>query len=215
MQKTQYLRKEREPLLLQKLQRIWLSKHVQRIHRQALRSAEKPLYVCSICGNRRICQMKRAYYIAQQADAMAKRRYAEERSKPQLEAEETSTLDAIVSSLIQKRQPLTYIYVEHGDELAVGQRKLYIYWLGSSEHRQSGSAHKGRLPAEAKEKADKWSVSEPKVSGWPHLSGLSGLHGKASGNRLCGGGYRKMPLGARQANADHAVYSADLSAQHY
>ena len=86
-----------------------------------------PPYVCNICGNRRICQMERAYYIAQQADAMAKRRYAEARSKPQTDASELEALDALVSPLIQKGQPLTHIYAAHGDEIPVSQRTLYNY----------------------------------------------------------------------------------------
>ena len=86
-----------------------------------------PPYVCNICGNRRICQMERAYYIAQQADAMAKRRYAEARSKPQTDTVELEALDALVSPLIKKGQPLTHIYAAHGDEIPVSQRTLYNY----------------------------------------------------------------------------------------
>lgn len=71
--------------------------------------------------------MDRAYYIAQQADAMAKRRYAEARSKPQIQSEEMAALDALVTPLIKKGQPLTHIYAEHGGELPVSQRTLYHY----------------------------------------------------------------------------------------
>ena len=61
---------------------------------------KRPPYVCNVCGNRRKCKMDRAYYIAQQADAMARRRYADARSKPHLQGEEMEALDALVSPLI-------------------------------------------------------------------------------------------------------------------
>lgn len=46
--------------------------------------------------------MDRAYYIAQQVDAMAKRRYSKARSKPQIQSEELAVLDALVTPLIMK-----------------------------------------------------------------------------------------------------------------
>ena len=88
---------------------------------------QKPPYVCNVCSKRRKCKADRVYYIAQQADAMAKRRYSQARSKPQLCGEELAELDALVTPLIRKGQPLTHIYAEHGAELAVSQRTLYNY----------------------------------------------------------------------------------------
>lgn len=88
---------------------------------------EKPPYVCNVCTNRRRCKMDRLYYIAQQADAVARRRYAQARSKPQIQGEDLAVLDALVTPLIQKGQPLTHIYAEHGQELPVSQRTLYHY----------------------------------------------------------------------------------------
>ena len=41
----------------------------------------KTPYVCNTCVRRRKCKADRAYYIAQQANAMAKRRYSDSRSK--------------------------------------------------------------------------------------------------------------------------------------
>ena len=46
------------------------------------------------------------YYTAQQADAVAKRRYAEARNKPQMQKEAIAALDALVTPLIKKGQPL-------------------------------------------------------------------------------------------------------------
>lgn len=71
--------------------------------------------------------MDRLYYIAQQADAVARRRYAQARSKPQIQGEDLAVLDALVTPLIRKGQPLTHIYAEHGEELPVSQRTLYHY----------------------------------------------------------------------------------------
>ena len=87
----------------------------------------KPPYVCNVCMRRRTCKMDRAYYHAQQADAMAKRRYSESRSKPHLQGEELAALDALVTPLIKKGQPLTHIFAEHEAELPVSQRTLYHY----------------------------------------------------------------------------------------
>lgn len=88
---------------------------------------QRPPYVCNICGNRRKGKQDRIYYSAQQADASARRRYSEARSKPQLTEEELAALDALVSPLVKKGQPLTHIFAEHGDEIPVSQRTLYNY----------------------------------------------------------------------------------------
>lgn len=92
---------------------------------------QRPPYVCNVCGNRRKCKMDRAYYMAQQADAMAKRRYADARSKPHVRGEELAALDRLVSPLIKKGQPLTHIFSTHKEEIPVSQRTLYNY-IGDS-----------------------------------------------------------------------------------
>ena len=88
---------------------------------------QRPPYVCNICGFRRKCKLDRAYYMAQQADAVAHRRYSEARSNPRLAEGELAALDALVSPLVRKGQPLTHIFAEHGDEIPVSQRTLYNY----------------------------------------------------------------------------------------
>ena len=88
---------------------------------------EKPPYVCNVCTQRRKCKLDRIYYIAQQADAVAKRRYAQARSKPQIHGADLVALDALVTPLIRKGQPLAHIYAEHAEELPVSQRTLYHY----------------------------------------------------------------------------------------
>ena len=66
-------------------------------------------------------------FMANQADAVAKKRYAAARRKTQVEGEELEKLNQLVSPLIKKGQPLTHIYSEHKDELPVSQRTLYNY----------------------------------------------------------------------------------------
>lgn len=88
---------------------------------------KSPPYVCNTCGRRRKCKADRAYYIAQQADAMSRRRYSQARSKIQLRGDELEKFDEIVSPLIRKGQTLTHIWSEHGDELKISQRTLYRY----------------------------------------------------------------------------------------
>lgn len=93
----------------------------------ACKQLEKPPYVCNVCTQRRKCKLDRIYYIAQQADAVAKRRYAQARSKPQIQGADLVALDALVTPLIRKGQPLAHIYAEHAEELPVSQRTLYHY----------------------------------------------------------------------------------------
>lgn len=87
----------------------------------------RPPYVCNTCTQRRVCKGDRAYYIAPQADAAAKRRYSDSRKKIQTRGEALVHLDELVTPLILKGQPLTHIWSEHGDELNVSQRTLYRY----------------------------------------------------------------------------------------
>lgn len=82
---------------------------------------QKPPYVCNVCPIRRKCKADRAYYIAQQADAVARRRYSDARSKPQIRGEALRALDTLVTPLIKKGQPLTHICAAHEDELPVSQ----------------------------------------------------------------------------------------------
>ena len=90
-------------------------------------SQQATLCICNVCSNRRTCKADRAYYIAAQADAAAKKRYSDSRSKPQVRGRELQELDSLVSPLIQKGQPLTHIYAQHGNDLPASQRTLYNY----------------------------------------------------------------------------------------
>lgn len=87
----------------------------------------KPPYVCNTCPDRRKCRKNRAYYIAQQADEMSKRRRSDSRKGIQLDAEELQRLDDLVTPLIKKGQPLTHIWASHKDDIQLSQRTLYNY----------------------------------------------------------------------------------------
>lgn len=98
-----------------------------RYNNQPCSSLMKPPYVCNVCSRRRKCKADRAYYIAQQADAIAKRRYSNSRSKIQTRGADLERLDKLVTPLILKGQPLTHIWSEHGEEIGISQRTLYRY----------------------------------------------------------------------------------------
>ena len=51
----------------------------KRFSNSPCKQLSKPPYVCNVCTSRRVCKADRAYYIAAQADAVAKRRYSAER----------------------------------------------------------------------------------------------------------------------------------------
>ena len=88
---------------------------------------KQPPYVCNTCYLRRRCKLDRAYYIANQANAMAQKRYSMARSKPHARGEKLEDINKLVTPLVKKGQPLTHIFAEHKDELQVSQRTLYNY----------------------------------------------------------------------------------------
>ena len=88
---------------------------------------QKPPYVCNVCSRRRNCKCDRFYYMANQADAMSKKRYSKARKKTHADKDELKRIDSIVSPLIRKGQPISHIYAEHGDEIGVSPRTLYRY----------------------------------------------------------------------------------------
>ena len=88
---------------------------------------QKPPYVCNVCSRRRNCKCDRFYYMANQADAMSKKRYSKARKKTHADKDELKRIDSIVSPLIRKGQPISHIYSEHGTEIGISPRTLYRY----------------------------------------------------------------------------------------
>lgn len=94
----------------------------------ACQQLERPPYVCNECTNQRKCKLDRIYYIAQQADTGAKRRYAQAQNNTRKQGEDLVALDALVTFLIRKGQLLSYIYAEHEEKLLISQRTLWRFW---------------------------------------------------------------------------------------
>ena len=86
-----------------------------------------PPFVCNTCADRRSCRKNRAYYIAQQAEEMSKRRRSDSRKGIHLDENELRKLDELVTPLVKKGQPLTHIWASHKEELGVSERTLYNY----------------------------------------------------------------------------------------
>lgn len=86
-----------------------------------------PPYVCNACNLRKTCKKNRYFYSATYADAAVSRRRSESRRGIHLSDEELAAVDALVSDLIAKGQPLSHIYAEHSDEIPVTLRTLYNY----------------------------------------------------------------------------------------
>jgi IS30 family transposase len=66
-------------------------------------------------------------YSAKHADATVNRRRSESRQGTRIGEEEKEALNALLTRLIRKGQPLAHIYAEHEDEIPVCLRSLYNY----------------------------------------------------------------------------------------
>ncbi len=93
----------------------------------ACHKPEKPPYVCNTCKNRKLCIKDKYVYTAPYADAAASRRRSESRQGIRLTDEQKAFVDALVTQLVKKGQPLTHIYAEHKAEMPMSLRSLYNY----------------------------------------------------------------------------------------
>ena len=93
------------------------------------KKTEKAPFVCDSCGlkNKKACKYNKYYYIAEKADAKAKKTRSESREGVRLTTEELRTLDEILSPLIRQGQPLSHICNAHGEEVKVCERSIYNY----------------------------------------------------------------------------------------
>lgn len=80
---------------------------------------QKPPYVCNVCYQRRKCKCDRFYYMANQADAMSKKRYSKARKKTHADKDELKRIDSIVSPLIRKNYLNQKFHVEKPNEVWV------------------------------------------------------------------------------------------------
>lgn len=99
----------------------------EKYHPNQCKKLESPPYVCNTCPDRKKCRRDRAYYIAQHAEETSKRRQSDSRKGIRIDAEQLQKLDALVTPLVRKGQPLTHIWASHKDEILLSQRTLYNY----------------------------------------------------------------------------------------
>lgn len=93
------------------------------------KKTERAPFVCDSCSekNKKACKYNKYYYLAEKADAKAKKVRSESRKGIRLNQEELQTLDEILSPLIRQGQPLSHICNTHSDEIKVSERSIYNY----------------------------------------------------------------------------------------
>ena len=87
----------------------------------------KPPYVCNGCDERNHCHLEKHYYHAANAQAEYEATLTTSRQGINMTPEELAELDAIISPLIKKGQPLSHIFAVHADDIPVCRRTLYNY----------------------------------------------------------------------------------------
>ena len=84
-------------------------------------------FVCNGCHKLPTCKTPHYFYQARKADAQYRRTLVEARTGINCSPERLQALDALVSPLIKKGQPLSHIYATHADEIGCCRRTLYNY----------------------------------------------------------------------------------------
>ena len=87
----------------------------------------KPPYVCNGCPERQTCHLEKHLYHARIAQGEYETTLVKSRVGINMTPEELTTLDALISPLIKKGQPLSHIFAVHSDEIPVCRRTLYNY----------------------------------------------------------------------------------------
>lgn len=90
---------------------------------------EKVPFVCANCSEkgRKKCSYDKFYYVAEKAEAKAKKVRSKSREGIRLSQEELQTIDEILYPLIRQGQPLTHICHVHAAEIKVSERSIYNY----------------------------------------------------------------------------------------
>lgn len=93
------------------------------------KKTEKAPFICSFCDgkSKKSCKYNKYYYIAEKAEANAKKTRSESREGIRLSPKELQRLDEIVSVLIRQGQPLSHICSTHSEEIKVSERSIYNY----------------------------------------------------------------------------------------
>lgn len=87
----------------------------------------KPPYVCNGCPKKQTCHESKKYYRARAAQKAYEATLTDSRSGINMTPEELEELNALISPLVMKGQPLSHIFAVHGDEIPVCRRTLYNY----------------------------------------------------------------------------------------
>ena len=93
------------------------------------KETEKPPFVCDTCTEKqkKSCKYNKYYYMADKAEANAKKTRSESRKGIRLSKKELRKLDEILSPLILQGQPLSHICNTHREEINVSERSIYNY----------------------------------------------------------------------------------------
>lgn len=87
----------------------------------------KPPYVCNACPKKQTCHESKRYYRAKSAQKSYESTLTNSRSGINMTPEELEELNALISPLVLKGQPLSHIFAVHSDEIPVCRRTLYNY----------------------------------------------------------------------------------------
>ncbi len=93
------------------------------------KATQRPPFVCDACRGktRKTCKYNKYYYMAEKAEAKAKKIRSESREGIRLSEKELRALDEILSPLILQGQPLSHICKTHREEIRVSERSIYNY----------------------------------------------------------------------------------------
>ena len=89
---------------------------------------DKPPYVCNGCEERKNCTLIQIEYSAKHAQKRYETILSESRQGIALNTEELAEMNALITPLIQKGQPLSHIFAAHQDEIPCSRRTLYNYF---------------------------------------------------------------------------------------
>lgn len=81
-------------------------------------------FICNNCPKKKQCSMKGRYYYADYAHELASSRLRSSRSGSRLTTEQISSINSLVSPLLNAGQSIHHIYVDHQAELPICERTL-------------------------------------------------------------------------------------------
>ncbi len=85
-------------------------------------------HVCNGCHQKTSCKLQKYKYQAKAAHTIYKEGLVSNREGIALTKKELSELDALISLLVLKGQPIAHIYAYHNDEIKCSKRTLYTYF---------------------------------------------------------------------------------------